>query len=122
MEIICQSKLKITVDKLPPGQAATVRCPRCSAKISIPASNGSDADGAFEDLFVFGEDEGDGYEATEKPFDFIEEEGKSSLVAEPDALIHNEIRPTLDIPEYHVTEVSNSREALKKGATTITIS
>lgn len=119
MEIICQScqgKLKVSDDKLPPGQAATVKCPRCSAKISIPASReaAADADAAFDDLFAFDEDEGDGYDATEKPFDFIEEEGKSCLVAEPDALVREKMRPTLDILEYHVSEVPNSREALKK--------
>jgi predicted Zn finger-like uncharacterized protein len=117
MEIICQScqgKLKIPDEKLPPGRAATVKCPRCSVKITIPPDNEAAADAAFDDLFAFDEDDGDGYDATEKPFDFIEEEGKSCLVAEPDALIREKIHPTLDILEYHVTEVPNSREALKK--------
>jgi DNA-binding response OmpR family regulator len=31
-----------------------------------------------------------------------------------DALIRQKVRPTLDLLEYHVTEVSNSRDALKK--------
>jgi predicted Zn finger-like uncharacterized protein len=117
MEIICQScqgKLRISDEKLPANQAATVKCPRCSAKITIQPGNDAAADAVFDDLFAFDEDEGDGYDAAEKPFDFIEEEGKTCLVAEPDALIREKIRPTLDVLEYHVTEVPNSREALKK--------
>jgi predicted Zn finger-like uncharacterized protein len=118
MEIICQScqgKLKIADDKLPAGKAATVKCPRCQATIAIPVTtDAADADAAFDDLFAFDEDEGEGYDSAEKPFDFIEEEGKIALVAEPDALIREKIRPTLKLMEYHVTEVPNSREALKK--------
>lgn len=118
MEITCQScqgKLKISDDKLPAGKAAMVKCPRCQSKITIPAaSDTAEADAAFDDLFAFDEDDGEGYDSAEKPFDFIEEEGKTALVAEPDALIRQKIRPTLDILEYHITEVPNSREALKK--------
>ena len=35
-------------------------------------------------------------------------------MCESDALIREKIRPSLDILEYHITEVPNSREALKK--------
>ncbi len=118
MEIICQScqgKLKIADDKLPAGKTATVKCPRCQSKIAIPATNQSaDADEAFDDLFAFEEDDSEGYDSAEKPFDFIEEEGKTALVAEPDALIREKLRPTLELMEYHVSEAPNSREALKK--------
>jgi len=119
MEIICQScqgKFKIADGKLPPGKTATVKCPRCKSTIQITARDESAAepDAAFDDLFEFDEDEGDAYDAADKPFDFMEEEGKTALVCEPDALIREKIRPSLDILEYHITEVPNSREALKK--------
>lgn len=118
MEIIChscQGKLKIDDDKLPVGKTATVKCPRCETKINVQASSDpADADAAFDDLFAFDEDEGESYESADKPFDFIEEEGKTALVAESDALIRQKIRPTLEVMEYHITEVPNSREALKK--------
>ncbi len=119
MDIICQScqgKFKIADSKLPPGKSASVKCPRCNAKIGIPAKDEAmvDADAAFDDLFDFAEEEGDGYDAADKPFDFIEEEGKSALVCEADPLIRQKMRPSLDIMEYHITEVSNSRDALKK--------
>jgi len=119
MDIICQScqgKFKIADGKLPAGKTANVKCPRCKSTIRITPKNedAAEADAAFDDLFEFDEDEGDGYDAAEKPFDFMEEEGKTALVCESDALIREKIRPSLDILEYHITEVPNSREALKK--------
>lgn len=119
MEIICQNcsgKLKVADEKLPEGKTASLKCPRCQAKVSVtrPAKKEEDGDAAFDDLFDFAEDDGDGYDATEKPFDFIEEEGKTALICDSDALIREKVRPTLDLLEYHVTEAPNSREALKK--------
>ena len=119
MDIICQScqgQFKIADNKLPEGQTATVKCPRCKSKITIPPKEAvaDDADAAFDDLFDFEEEEGEGYDASDKPFDFIEEEGKAALVCEADPLIRQKIRPSLDIMEYHTTEVPNNREALKK--------
>jgi hypothetical protein len=121
MEIICQNcngKLKVADDKLPEGKTVTLKCPRCQSKISVtrPAqkAEAEAEDGAFDDLFDFDEADGDGYDASEKPFDFIEEEGKTALVCESDTLIREKMRPTLDLMEYHITETPNSREALKK--------
>jgi CheY-like chemotaxis protein len=119
MEIICQScqgKLKVADEKLPAGKAVSLKCPRCNAKLSVtrPEDNATPSEAAFDDLFDLDEQESDGYDASEKPFDFIEEEGKTALVCEADALIRQKVRPTLDLLEYHVTEVSNSRDALKK--------
>ncbi|MGD9364206.1 MAG: zinc-ribbon domain-containing protein [Desulfobacteraceae bacterium] len=119
MDIICQScqgKLKIADGRLPEGRTASVKCPRCKSVIKITPQDDAagDTDAAFDDLFDFDEDEGDGYDSAEKPFDFIEEEGKSALVCESDALIREKIRPAMNILEYHITEVPNSREALKK--------
>jgi predicted Zn finger-like uncharacterized protein len=119
MDIVCEScqgKFKIADSKLPTGQSSRVKCPRCKSTILIPASDAAadEADAAFDDLFSFDEDEGDGYDASEKPFDFMEEEGKTALVCESDSLIREKLRPSLEIMEYHITEVPNSREALKK--------
>ena len=119
MDIICQScqgKFKIADDKVPAGKTASVKCPRCKSTIRITSKNmdSTESDVAFDDLFEFEEEENEGYDAAEKPFDFIEEEGRTALVCESDALIREKIRPSLDILEYHITEVPNSREALKK--------
>jgi predicted Zn finger-like uncharacterized protein len=117
MEIICQScqgKLKLADDKVPVGKTASVKCPRCKSTIRIAPKDEAPAEAGFDDLFEFDEDESEGYDAAEKPFDFMEEEGRTALVCESDALIREKIRPSLDILEYHITEVPNSREALKK--------
>ncbi len=119
MDITCQScqgKFKVASGKIPAGKSASVKCPRCksSIKVEAPDEAAVDADAAFDDLFDFDEDDSDGYDSAEKPFDFIEEEGKSALVCESDALIREKLRPAMNILEYHITEVPNSREALKK--------
>jgi predicted Zn finger-like uncharacterized protein len=119
MDIICQScqgKFKIADGKIPAGKTASVKCPRCKSTLTIKAADKApaDDDAGFDDLFDFDEDDGDGYETADKPFDFIEEEGKTALVCESDTLIREKLRPALDVLEYHITEVPNSREALKK--------
>ena len=119
MDIVCdscQGKMKIPDDKIPPGKTATVTCPRCKAKLTVKAAEdkSADAEAAFDDLFDFDDDDSEGYDASDKPFDFIEDEGKSALICEIDPLLREKVKPTLDILEYHITEVPNGREALKK--------
>jgi CheY-like chemotaxis protein len=112
----CQGKMKIADEKLPEGKTAFIKCPRCQERISVtrPEKEAPDAEDSFDDLFDFAEDGDQGYDASEKPFDFIEEEGRTAMICESDALIREKLRPTLDLMEYHITEVPNSREALKK--------
>lgn len=120
MEIICescQSKFRIADEKLPKDKTAFLKCPKCQNRISVsPAAkdpDGSDALESEEDFFSFDEDENDGYDPSDKPFDFVEEEGKTALLCESDPMIKKTIMPVLDVLEYYVTEVKNSREALK---------
>lgn len=119
MEVVCQScqgRMKIPDDKIPPGKTATVTCPRCKTKLTVksPEEKTNDAEAAFDDLFEFEDDDGEGYDAADKPFDFIEDEGKTALICEIDPLLREKVKPTLDIMEYHITEAPNGREALKK--------
>jgi predicted Zn finger-like uncharacterized protein len=113
----CQANFKIPDDKLPEGKTATVKCPKCQTRLSVtrPASPApAEEEATFDDLFDFAEGEEESYDAADKPFDFIEEEGKTALVCESDALIREKLKPTLKLMEYHISEVPNSREALKK--------
>ncbi len=121
MDIICEScrsKFRIADEKLPKDKTAFLKCPKCQNRISVPpvtkAPDRSDPQEFEEDFFSFDEDDGDGYNASEKPFDFVEEEGKIALLCEADPMIKKTITPVLDVLEYHITEVKNSREALKK--------
>ena len=118
MDIICencQSKFKIPDKSIPRGKTATLPCPKCKNKISIKApeannaATGDEADGVAAE-FGFEEDD---FETSEKPFDFIEEEGKVALVCESDTVIREALVRALELLEYHVSEVADNREALR---------
>ena len=111
----CQSKFKIPDETIPRGKTATLPCPKCKKTISIAAPDtintvtGGEAGGLAED-FDFAEDD---YEASEKPFDFIEEEGKIALVCESDSVVRDGIVRALELLEYHVSEAKGNRDALR---------
>jgi len=125
MEIICdacKSKFKIPDEKIPEGKTTNIKCPKCKGKISItpPQKNENNEPEALEeDNSAFGfdvdsSDNGeDSYDADEKPFDFIEEEGKTALFCESDGGIIKNAVSVLERMEYHVTVPENIREALK---------
>lgn len=112
----CQGKFKINDEKLPPNKVAVVQCPRCKGKINVtkpPVEEPAD-EGDFDDLFDFSEEEEESYNASDKPFDFIEEEGKTALVCELDPGIKTTVSKALSALDYHITEAENARDALKK--------
>jgi predicted Zn finger-like uncharacterized protein len=106
----CQSKFKIPDHKIPAGKSATVACPKCKGKITLGVQKGASASRV---RFV---DNGssNGYDATEKPFDFIEEEGLTALVCEPNPLVRKTICEALELLEYQITEAESTRDALKR--------
>jgi predicted Zn finger-like uncharacterized protein len=112
----CKSKFKIADEKIPEGKAASFACPKCKNKISVsrseePVSPETDLELDLATEFGFEEDS---EEPGEKPFDFIEEEGKVALVCESDAVIKEKIIHALEILEYHVNDAKDSRDALRK--------
>lgn len=110
MEIVCencQSRFKIPDDKLPAGKTAALACPKCKERITVTPSAPT-VGSAIKDL---GENN---YDASEKPFDFIEEEGNTALVCESDTAMLKKIVDTLNLLEYHVTVSDSGRDALKK--------
>jgi CheY-like chemotaxis protein len=109
MEVICPScatRLKFPDDKIPTGRKVTVPCPKCRAKLTIEEP-GPDGPGT-NDLAA------EAYNAEDRPFDFVEEEGKTALVCQPDAALRATISEALRLMEYHITVTDNTREALKK--------
>lgn len=118
MDIICEncrSKFKIPDESIPRGKTATLPCPKCKKTISIKAPEATNAamdDEADNMAADYGFEE-DGYEDEEKPFDFIEEEGKIALVCESDTVIHESLVSALELLEYHVSEAADNREALR---------
>jgi CheY-like chemotaxis protein len=123
MEVLCehcQYKLNIPDGKIPPGKSARVTCPKCKEKLTVsaPAEEAAAAAGmdedVFEDFFSFAEDDEEGEADAQKPFDFVEEEGKTALICESDPEILSQVSEVLEVLEYHVTVPKSSRDALKK--------
>jgi len=111
----CQSKFKIPDEKIPAGKVVTLPCPKCKEKITVgqnppqkPAEPAPKANTAFEEV------SSEVYDASEKPFDFVEEEGKTALVCESDPGIKDAITKVLTSMDYHITDAEDSRDALKK--------
>ena len=112
MEIICsncQGKFKIADDKIPPGRAASFPCPKCRTPLTVnseaPAPRGK---------VSLNEIDASTYNPTDKPFDFIEEEGKTALVCEQQLLLRKTVTETLHLMEYQITVADNARDALKR--------
>lgn len=126
MEIICDScsaKLKIPEEKIPKGKTATLTCPKCKNKITVTnpekdeeVKESTEDTGETLSSFDFQEEDDDSnhYDASDKPFDFIEEEGKTALVCESDESIRYKITKVLDLMEYHITVTESTRDTLKK--------
>lgn len=113
MEIICnncQSKFKVPDEKIPANRSATVACPKCKGKISLGPPKGSPNGSAS----LVSADSSNGYDAAEKPFDFIEEEGLTALVCESNPLVRKTITNALDVLDYQITEAESTRDALKR--------
>jgi len=104
----CQTALKLADEKVPPGRAASLTCPKCKNKITVtaPAPNGRQENSAGVN--------GQGYNASDKPFDFIEEEGKTAIVCEMNPIVRQSILDNLQLMDYQVTVAENSRDALKR--------
>jgi predicted Zn finger-like uncharacterized protein len=112
----CQSKFRIPEEKIHPQKGATFKCPKCQNRIEVsPAAIQSGSTPASDaDELLANEFGVETYEADEKPFDFVEEEGKTALVCEQNPALKQSIVDVLRILEYHITEPENQREALKQ--------
>jgi predicted Zn finger-like uncharacterized protein len=106
----CQSKFKIPDEKIPAGRRATVACPKCKGKISLGDKKGA----AATKVSFVGANSNGSYDASEKPFDFIEEEGLTALVCESNPLVQTTITEALELMEYQITKAESTRDALKR--------
>lgn len=112
MEVVCEScqaRFNVPDDKIPAGKSIRAACPKCKNKITITAKDTTPPPTATEDKV-----NAEGYDASEKPFDFVEEDALTALICEPDPAIRDKIASVLELMEYHLTAVSSTREALKK--------
>ena len=113
MDIICKncsSKFRIADEKIPVGRVTNIPCPKCKTQITIdPAKKTGRGDLAIEESTDNG-----GYDASDKPFDFIEEEGLTALLCEQNPLARNTIQKALNLMDYQITFSENARDALKR--------
>ena len=113
MDIICnncQSKFRIPDEKIPAGRISTVPCPKCNNRISLNGGQrSSKSDAAYEEIIS-----STGYDAADKPFDFIEEEGLTALLCEQNPLVRKTIIEALNLMEYQITVSESARDALKR--------
>ncbi|MDL1964714.1 MAG: zinc-ribbon domain-containing protein [Deltaproteobacteria bacterium] len=128
MEVICkqcESKFKISDEKIPQGKVFSLTCPKCNNKISMdtrssvspspektPAISAESKPGL--EKTIFDEVVSSTYDASEKPFDFVEEGAETALLCEPDPAIRAKIRMALKKMEYNITEPKSAVEALKQ--------
>jgi len=115
MDIVCeqcQAKFKIPDDKIPPGKVVSIACPKCKSKITVGAARKPEppaqADASDVDALP-----ANAYDAADKPFDFVEEEGKTALVCLSDAAEKKALMGALEKMEYHLTDAADGREALR---------
>ncbi len=101
--IPCGARFKLPDDKLPAGKMFNVPCPKCKKPIAVSSDQEKTAS-----------KETDGYDATDRPFDFAEEEGKTALICEMDASMSSLIVTALEGMEFSVRKAVSTRDALKQ--------
>ncbi len=112
----CQGKFKIPDEKLPKGQIFSLKCPNCKNKISIDTLSKIDSSKpkTGTEKTIFDEVVSGAYDASEKPFDFVEEGVETALLCETDPAILAKIKIVLENMGYHTTEAQSALDALKQ--------
>jgi len=105
----CHSQFKIADDKIPLGRSASFPCPKCRTRISIRPEPA-----APEAKVSLNEVDTSGYNPADRPFDFVEEEGKTALVCEQHPLLKKPVIESLEQLEYQITVAESARDALKR--------
>jgi CheY-like chemotaxis protein len=104
MKIIChncQTGLKIPDHKIASGEPVEFGCPKCNSRQKLNL----DQSGSENDHHDHIESE---------PFGFVEEEGPTALLCEPNPLIHKTINAALISLGYRITSAESVRDALKR--------
>ena len=113
MDIICSncsSKFRIAEEKIPVGRVTKIPCPKCKVRITLnPAKKSTGGLAGFEES-----GENSAYDASEKPFDFIEEEGLTALLCEQNPMVRSTIQNALNLMDYQITVAESARDALKR--------
>jgi len=128
MDVVCEkcrSKFQIPDKKLPKGQVFSVICPKCTNKVSVdtrfdiplstketPAPSAEPKPGLNRTIIE--EVDSSAYDASEKPFDFVEEGVETALLCEPEPAIRAKITTALYNMGYHTTAPQSHKDTLKQ--------
>ena len=117
MEIVCQncnSRFRLPDEKLPSGRMVSVKCSKCDSKIEIDTEPETEtATQSKHPQAVVKEVDSGAYDASEKPFDYIQEGMETALVCEHDQGVKQKIRSALEHMNYHLVEAASARNAVK---------
>lgn len=133
MDVVCQkcaAKFKIPDDKVPKGQTFSLVCPQCESKVFVDTRNHEESSSAkITDPFakahtkkeksikkktIIDEVDSETYDASDKPFDFVEEGVETALLCEPDSAVRTKIITALYNMGYHTTAPQLAKDALKQ--------
>lgn len=121
----CQSKFKIPDEKIPKGQTFSLTCPQCSSKVIVDARVSSQSESNSTDHSIdqpniekkktlIDEVDANTYDASDKPFDFVEEGVETALLCESDPAKKAKIKAALHNMNYHITTPELPKDALKQ--------
>jgi len=124
----CQGRFKIPDEKVPKDRSFSVTCPKCRNKIPVdartatpepadketPPSAPPSEPGPAAEKSLLDEVAAGGYDASEKPFDFVEEGVETALLCESDAGVKSKLHGVLDALGYQATEPATAVDALKQ--------
>ena len=121
----CRGKFHIPDQKVPKGEAFSVICPKCNNKVSvdtrfdIPLSTKETPAPSTKpksrlNKTIIEEVDSSAYDASEKPFDFVEEGVETALLCEPDPAIRAKIITALYNMGYHTTAPQSHKDTLKQ--------
>jgi predicted Zn finger-like uncharacterized protein len=105
----CKSQFTIADDKIPQGKTIAPLCPKCRTPITVGGRPIMPAGPVASS-----EIDTNSYNPADRPFDFIEEEGKTALVCEQHPLLKKTIIEGLERMDYQITAEENPRDALKR--------
>ncbi len=126
MDVVCQkclAKFKIPDKKVPKEQSFSLTCPQCENKVFVDSRDGTRSSSdrmtaSFSNTDVekaiIDEVDAGTYDASEKPFDFVEEGVETALLCEPDSAVRAKVITALYKMGYHTTAPQLPKDALKQ--------
>jgi ActR/RegA family two-component response regulator len=121
----CRSKFKIPDEKVPKGQTFSLTCPQCSTKVIVDTRVNSQSESSSKSHSIdppdiekkktlIDEVDANTYDASDKPFDFVEEGVETALLCETDVAMKKKIKSALHNMNYHITAPELPKDALKQ--------